>query len=444
MKRTITITWKRLALVPVVGVVGALAVGWSGLVSIAASSGHFAPVEWFLHWTFENAVDTQSLAISVPEGVDLTDASLVQRAAGHFASGCAPCHGAPGELQSPVVKEMMPWPPRLEGQVGEWKDRELFWIGQHGVKYSGMPAWVSQKRPDEVWAMVAFLRALPTMDAATYGRLALGGRPMETENADPATRAADATTGEGASPQTLGLSAMGQAGDPALADCARCHGENGRGVGAAGAFPVIAGQSEAYLAETLLAYAAGRRESGIMTPAAGIHDEATLRRLAAHYAAQPASDPAAQHAVPAPVGVAIGEEHKARAPRGTIGADAPAAEPTPVGAAAVVDHAAANGPPYSVEGLMALGRRLAEEGLPTEKIAACDSCHGSAGRGKNALYPYLAGQPEWFIATNLQLWKDDERGGTAMAHVMRPIAINMTQEQIDAVALWYASRPAGG
>ncbi|WP_062207950.1 c-type cytochrome [Aureimonas sp. AU12] len=468
MKRQITITWKRLALLPVVGLAGALTVGWSGLVSIAASSGHFAPVEWFLHWTFGNAVDTQSMAITLPEGIDLGDPALVQRAAGHFASGCAPCHGAPGELQSPVVKAMMPWPPRLEGKVGEWRDRELFWIGQHGVKYSGMPAWVSQKRPDEVWAMVAFLRALPTMSAETYGTLALG-RPADaalremTANAALADGSVDiapasspgaavplpsatnaAPMASGASPQTLGLSAMGQAGDPALADCARCHGESGRGVGAPGAFPVISGQPEAYLYETLLAYAAGTRESGIMTPAAGIHESETLRRLAAHYAAQPAvAVEGAASAVPPVSGVAIGPEHQVRAPRSSIGPDAPATEPALTGADAVVDPSAAHGPPYSVDGLLALGRRLAEEGLPSEKIAACDSCHGASGRAKNPLYPYLAGQPEWFTATNLQLWKDGDRGGTPLAHVMTPIAINMTEEQIDAVALWYASQPAG-
>ncbi|MBC8130249.1 MAG: cytochrome C, partial [Rhizobiaceae bacterium] len=96
MRIAFTLTWKVVVGALFAAVFLALAVSWSGLVSIAASSGHFAPVEWFLHWTMRNAVATQSAAIELPEDVDLSDASLVQRAAGHFATGCAPCHGAPG------------------------------------------------------------------------------------------------------------------------------------------------------------------------------------------------------------------------------------------------------------------------------------------------------------------------------------------------------------
>ena len=35
----------------------------------------------------------------------------------------------------------------------------LFWIVKNGLKYTGMPAWVAPQRDDEVWAVVAFLRA---------------------------------------------------------------------------------------------------------------------------------------------------------------------------------------------------------------------------------------------------------------------------------------------
>lgn len=425
MKRTVTITWRRLAFLPLAGIALALLVGWSGLVSIAASSGHFAVVQWFLHWTFNNAVATQSLPISVPEGIDLADPLLVQRAAGHFASGCAPCHGAPGQLQSPITRNMMPWPPRLEDNVGNWRDRELYWIGLHGVKYSGMPSWATGQRPDEVWAMVAFLRALPDLTPERYRELALD-------------------TGEGSVP-AQGFEALGQAADPALADCARCHGYDGRGRGAAGSFPNIGGQPEAYLFATLAAFASGTRESGIMTPAAGIHDEATLRRLARHYAAQdPAGAPAPTGPGTPPAGATIGYEGTARLPRSSLGADAPAAEPEPEGPAAVVDPSAAHGAPVSPSGLLDLGRRIAEEGLPARKLAACDTCHGPARTAENANYPRLAGLPEWYVAAQLQLWRDRERGGTPFNHLMVPIAINLTTEQIDALALWYASRPPGG
>ncbi|KQQ90339.1 c-type cytochrome [Aureimonas sp. Leaf324] len=419
MKWTLTIRPWHLVAAPFAAVGAALLVGGSGLVSVAANTGHFAPVEWFLHWTLQRAVDTQSLPISKPDDVSLDDPLLVQRVAGHFASGCAPCHGAPGELQTPVARAMMPPVPRLETQVGEWRDRELFWIGRHGIKYSGMPSWSTQDRPDEVWALVAFLRALPDMSPERYRELAYGQPSAE--------------------PGRPGLQALGQAGDTALADCARCHGEDGRGVGPAGSFPPIGGQSEEYLFRTLQAFSSGTRQSGIMTPAAGIHDEATLRRLAAHYAAQ-APIPAPVGPLGPPAGVAIGYEGAVRLPRGSIGPDAPTDEPVPTGAAAAVDPSAAHGYPVSTSGLMELGRRIAEEGLPRQKLAACQTCHGADAAATNPLYPRLDGLPEWYTATHLQMWKDRHRGGTPLAHVMETIAINLTEEQIDALALWYSRR----
>lgn len=429
MKRSVTITWRRLALLPVAAVAGALLVGGSGLVSIAASSGHFAAVEWFLHWTFNRAVETQALPISVPKGADLEDPTLIQRAAGHFATGCAPCHGAPGENQSPLTRRMVPPPPRLEANVGNWRDRELFWLGLHGIKYSGMPSWTTQTRPDEVWAMVAFLRALPEMEAGEYAELALGGAGGGTAGAPlPADREAALRPA---------LAALGEKAAPALADCARCHGFDGRGRGPAGSFPNIAGQPEPYLAATLFAYASGTRESGIMTPAAGIHDEETLRELAAWYAAQDPG-PADGGPIPAPAGLGVGYETKGRVPRGVLGPAPPEVEPVAVGTSASVDPAAASGPPRSAEGLLDLGRRIATQGLPERKLAACETCHGASERARNPNYPRLAGQPEWFIATQLQLWKDHQRGGTPYNHVMEPIAVNMTEEQIDALALWYS------
>ena len=45
--------------------------------------------------------------------------------------------------------------PRVEGP------NELFWIVKHGIKYTGMPAWVALDRDDEVWAVVAFLNGTP-------------------------------------------------------------------------------------------------------------------------------------------------------------------------------------------------------------------------------------------------------------------------------------------
>ncbi len=338
-----------------------------------------------------------------PADLDLSDPALVLRAAGHYATGCAPCHAAPGIAQSPVVEAMTPAPPRLEGRMRDWDDRALFWIVRNGIKYSGMPAWPAQDRDDEVWAQVAFLRALPEMSAETYAEMALGdGRPPQLPE--------DAVFSD------------------ALADCARCHGRDGLGRGegrARGAFPVIAGQPETYLYETLLAFHDGRRESGFMEPPARRYGPETLRRLAAHYARQPAPDTAPVPPRPEgarPVRVGQDEAGKLDGPETAAGLQVPPAAPS--------------GPPASREALLDLGRRIAVEGLHARKVPSCQSCHAREGR-KNPGFPYLPGQPGWYIEEHLLLWREGVRGGTGWAQVMTGIAKHLTPEQIEAVSLWY-------
>jgi cytochrome c553 len=426
MRIDFLLTWKKLLAAAVGAVLLALAVSFSGLVSVAASSGHFGPVRWFLHWTMGNAVNRQSMLISVPDGIDLTDPALVQRTAGHFATGCAPCHGAPGVPQSPVVLEMSPPPPRLEGKVGDWKDRELFWIVKYGIKYSGMPAWVTRGRDDEVWAQVAFLRALPDLTPERYAELALGGERGRA----PLEAGGKITGGE----ITGGKTAAGLDGifDNALADCSRCHGRDslGRGSGpAADAFPVIAGQPRAYLLATLKAFSTGARRSGLMQPPAKRYDDATLAALAEWYASQPADTQISS--LPRMSDAATGGS-------GTL-VDGIPAQILPFGARS--DSAAAGGLPAAA--LLDLGRRIALEGISSRKIPSCESCHGAEGRLKNDHYPFLGGQPEWYAKTHLQLWKEGVRGGTGFSHLMAKIAPNMTDEQIEAVVAWYAEQPVG-
>ncbi|MGR3721269.1 MAG: c-type cytochrome, partial [Paracoccus sp. (in: a-proteobacteria)] len=74
-------------------------------------------------------------------------------------------------------------------------------------------------------------------------------------------------------------------------------------------------------------------------------------------------------------------------------------------------------------------------------IPSCQSCHALGPKPRSPDFPALAGQPEWYLARQLVLWRDGKRGGTPFAPVMEAIAERMTEEQIDAVSAWYAGRP---
>jgi cytochrome c553 len=241
--------------------VGGFLFMWSGLYSVAASRGHWAVFGLILEFAMRSSVRTHAFGIETP---DLADPALAIRGAGHYQGGCAPCHGAPGRASSPIVHAMLPEPPDLGEAVPTWQPGELFWIVKHGLKYTGMPAWVAQQRDDEVWAVVAFLQGLPQMSVSQYHAMA-GLNP----------------------PEAVPVRNLAQGGPvgTALAACSRCHGLDGAGH-AGGAFPRLDIQPANYLLAQLQAYDAGTRHSGMMQPVAAELDETDRRRLADYYAAQ--------------------------------------------------------------------------------------------------------------------------------------------------------------
>lgn len=267
-------SWQRaaawLAALACVFAAGGFLFAWLGLVPVAASAGHWRITVLLLEFAMRNSVETYSAGVRAPP---LDDSALVLKAAGHYATGCAPCHGAPGENRSPVVDQMTPEPPLLPPKLTHWTPPQLFWIVKHGIKYTAMPGWTALEREDEVWAMVAFLLRLPELTPVEYRQLAYGER-----------------TAGGLESDAVGyiVRPLGEPIQVILADCARCHGRDGAGRGL-GAFPKLAGQNEEYLLASLLAYARGTRHSGIMEPVAASLSEQTLRVLAAYYAGLPPS-----------------------------------------------------------------------------------------------------------------------------------------------------------
>ena len=248
--------WHALLLAALAGI-GALVFVGGGFVPIAADQGHWPITRAALEFAMQRSVSTQSLAVKTPLHDDqfLDAPAQVRKGAGHYASGCMPCHGAPGVERQLVPRKMLPAPPPLVRKLaaGSWSREELFWIVKHGLKYTAMPSWPTQNRDDEVWAMVAFLQRLPELSPADFRRLAFGGR------------------------------------DVAPGDCSGCHGTDGAG---AGAFPQLAGLDEEYLRASLAAFASGRRQSGVMQPIAAALDSGRMRELARHYASAPGGAPA--------------------------------------------------------------------------------------------------------------------------------------------------------
>ena len=352
--------WRGAGLLVGLAVLGLLFL-WSGIIRIPASTGHWDITAWTLHFAMRQSVRTWSAGITPP--ADLDAPYRVRIGAGHYATGCAPCHGAPGEAPSAITEQMTPHPPTLGSKIPRWTDDELFYVVRHGIKYTGMPAWPVAHRDDEVWSMVAFLRQLPELPAADYRNLAHGEPDLPIAGLPPLS-----------DPQPL----------PALADCARCHGRDGAGRGQQ-AFPRLDLHHEPYLREALMSYARGERTSGIMQAATDGLDGSTLDALARHYAGAPLT------------------------------------------AAAVAGTAAAE-----------RGRAIALHGLPEQRVPACAHCHGPDRTADNPLFPHLAGQPAWYLKTQLELFREGHRGGGRYAPVMTQVAKALKPQQIDDLAAFYS------
>jgi len=223
--------FERLAIIGIVVVAGLVGIGfYAGLLTGPAG-----------------ALLGSASGIDVP-GLD--DPAMIRRGAAHYDRFCARCHASPTSPEQAADLKLSPSPPKLYRRLGELPAEVLFVKVKHGVPGTGMPAWPSPERDDEIWAMVAFLLALPELEPESYLRLA--SLPVPAELAIP------------------------------VRECARCHGADGRGA-PDGAAPRLDIQSPEYLLQALLAFKEGRRQSGIMQSAiAGLGSD-ELARLAQHF-----------------------------------------------------------------------------------------------------------------------------------------------------------------
>ncbi len=176
------------------------------------------------------------------------------------------------------------------------------------------------------------------------------------------------------------------AADPAngekLAEkCHRCHGD--AGVSEVPGDANIAGLRASYIYKQLHDYHAGNRIDRIMNRQMKRLDEQQMADLAVWFASLPAAEPAG-------------------------GAVDPAVY------------------------------RLVFFGDPTRSLKACASCHGRDGRGGQYDHPAIAGQNrDYFIATLTQ-FKEESRENDVYSR-MRLIARDLTAEEIDALAEYYAA-----
>ena len=341
---------KKISMLGLIVALGGMVVLVSGVVPIKASSGHWPVTKWMLDFASDRSVATHSAGIEVP---DLDDEGLIALGANTYHVNCQWCHGRPGYQRPRVAAKMTPSPPYLPDVLHKWEANEKFYVVKHGIKFAGMPSWPSNVRDDEIWPVVAFLETFADMNADRYQQFV---SPHVDEQV----------------PHLIATA------------CAGCHGSKGEGRGSE-LVPILAGQNEPYMRDSLHAYANGERHSGIMEPIAARLSDEEIDLAAKWFANQ---------------------------------------EPT----AWPLDE-------LDQEAIQA-GKQLISQQDETLKVAACSDCHGE---WNDPYYPRLVGQPVEYLAQQMRLFQKRRRGGAGSANLMHPIADAINEEQSRKIANYFSS-----
>jgi cytochrome c553 len=173
--------------------------------------------------------------------------------------------------------------------------------------------------------------------------------------------------------------------DAKIAYCKTCHGVSGQGFRGAFPMPRLAGQQPEYLENQLQAFIDRRRTNPVMFNVAHVLSPSMLTALGAHF----------KDLNPKPLGGAPKE-------------------------------------------LVAAGKKIYEEGVPSAEVPACATCHGPEAKGADA-FPRLAGQLHDYVAKKLLNWSKERGQDPAKpdtSAIMEPIAHNLTEAQVKAVAAY--------
>ncbi len=100
------------------------------------------------------AVDRRAPEVKNP--VDATDANLV---AGMklYQTNCASCHGDINHPHGMFADSLYPRAPQFMEDTPDMPENQNFYIIQHGIRLSGMPAWKQSLSGQEIWQVTTFL-----------------------------------------------------------------------------------------------------------------------------------------------------------------------------------------------------------------------------------------------------------------------------------------------
>jgi mono/diheme cytochrome c family protein len=159
---------KTIIVVALLAVFGGIVYIYSGVYNVAATSSDTALTKWALETAREASIESRAEELTPPDKSVLADPKTLRIGFEHYDEMCLVCHGAPGMEPGEAREGLNPKPPLLAKEADDMSEKEMFWVIKNGIKMTGMPGWGPTHSDDKIWAMVAFVKSMPTMTPEDY------------------------------------------------------------------------------------------------------------------------------------------------------------------------------------------------------------------------------------------------------------------------------------
>src|SRR5580700_8361200 len=103
-----------------------------------------------------------------------------------YLDHCAGCHGVPANPESQFGGSFNPQVPAFFKEAPDMPENQNFYIIQHGIRWSGMPAWSKTLNDGQIWQLVTFLSNVQKLPPSVLKELAPpAGAALEAAPAAP-------------------------------------------------------------------------------------------------------------------------------------------------------------------------------------------------------------------------------------------------------------------
>jgi thiosulfate dehydrogenase len=102
-----------------------------------------------------------------------------------YQANCAECHGDVSHPHAALGDSFYPRAPQFAQDPADMPENQNFYIIEHGVRLSGMPAWGTTLKEPEVWQVTTFLSHMDKLSPAVQSAWkTAASQPGVAESAD--------------------------------------------------------------------------------------------------------------------------------------------------------------------------------------------------------------------------------------------------------------------